>query len=75
MAKPGKQSMFEQTTVDRKQITVKICPEVFAAIEALEQRLTSMGGKLAFNRTKVIEQALREAIDAGNAELDSREQA
>ncbi len=70
MAKPGKNSMFEQTTVDRKPITVKICPEVFAKLEALEQRLASMGGKLAFNRARVIEQSLSEAIEAGNAELN-----
>ena len=70
MTKPGKRSIFESVTVDRRAITVKIDPKIHADLEALEKRLATLGGTLSFNRTRIIEHALREAIDAGNAELD-----
>lgn len=68
-----RRSVLEETTVDRKTITAKIDPELYAELERLEKRLEAFGGKLTFNRARIIEGALREAVEAGHAELDERE--
>lgn len=74
MANGGKRrSVLEETTVDRKTITAKIDPVLYGELERLEKRLEAFGGKLTFNRTRIIETALREAVEAGHAELDERD--
>jgi len=66
-----KGSIFKQTNVDKRSITVKIDPTIHASLETLEARLEKFGGKLALDRAQIVEDAFEEAIQKGNAELDA----
>ena len=74
---------FEETVMailkpkggDKKQLSVRIESSVMDALEAVEKRIQEEAPNDALDRAEVIENALRAAVKAANAELDARKKA
>ena len=60
---------------DKKQLSVRIESSVMDALEAVEKRIQDEAPNDALDRAEVIENALRAAVKAANAELDARKKA
>jgi len=65
-------SVFELNSSAAQSFTVKIDEDVLNDMKALEDRLKKEAPEKSFPRARIVQAALEQAIEAGNAELDEQ---